>query len=489
MLDRIPFRRKLLGFYVVHVSILIILLGSLVTKVQGIDGTVELTQEQATDEVRLSEDRVYFGNGSVEAGFVLPETVRETRMDEVVSLGKGTKIRAIRYLPYAEATPNWIYEENAWSSVWTLKNSRVEQQLTLSTAGQTSANLGPLAVELVNPEVFSLLKAGISDQGDGAVRGTRFLLVDTKSGLSKAIPDIQNSYPIPGTRWVLKRTLAAKGSVVFFELSGAAEPLKFFPRYSAKPVTRHMEPDESSPLSLLDVSGFSGRNVLLLSRTSDGRIHYAILTRQGGRDSGVVDRSSLALPWMGLELTLREDHPSQRPEEGWRAGTASKDEAKNTKALLVRVENTSGGAEQLWVTNRQNAASRFGLTQAQIGTTLIKLPFSMQLERFKMDSVPGMANRPASYESFVRLSRPLENGDNTAHIYMNHPLKSGGYTFYQASYLQGEDGKYHSILSVNRDPGRPITYGGSLLLVFGLLIHFLIIYGYISVGSGSPKNV
>jgi cytochrome c biogenesis protein ResB len=72
---------------------------------------------------------------------------------------------------------------------------------------------------------------------------------------------------------------------------------------------------------------------------------------------------------------------------------------------------------------------------------------------------------------------------------MNNPLKTHGYTFYQSSYFLDQAGEYHSVLSVNRDPGRFVKYQGSLLLVLGLIVHFLIIYGIIKVdGATLPKR-
>ena len=55
---------------------------------------------------------------------------------------------------------------------------------------------------------------------------------------------------------------------------------------------------------------------------------------------------------------------------------------------------------------------------------------------------------------------------------MNNPLKYDGLTFYQASYFEAAKDTYGSVLSVNLDPGRPIKYLGSLLLVLGAIWHF-----------------
>jgi hypothetical protein len=100
----------------------------------------------------------------------------------------------------------------------------------------------------------------------------------------------------------------------------------------------------------------------------------------------------------------------------------------------------------------------------------VKLPFELTLTEFKMDKDPGTMN-PASYESFVKLF----TGKGTTekhHIFMNNPMKYDGFTFYQASYSQDEQGVYSSTLAVNVDQGRPLKYLGSLMLVFGSIWHY-----------------
>src|SRR5690606_14436862 len=85
-------------------------------------------------------------------------------------------------------------------------------------------------------------------------------------------------------------------------------------------------------------------------------------------------------------------------------------------------------------------------------------------------------NNPASYESFVTVfdGRNPEQGTSSHHVYMNNPLKYDGFTFYQSSYFPVGDNAFASVFSVNFDPGRPLKYFGSLLLVFGSIWHYII---------------
>ena len=56
---------------------------------------------------------------------------------------------------------------------------------------------------------------------------------------------------------------------------------------------------------------------------------------------------------------------------------------------------------------------------------------------------------------------------------MNEPLDYRGYKIYQSSYEEGKDGApTFSIFSVGKDPGMPVKYAGSILLVSGIALMF-----------------
>ena len=95
------------------------------------------------------------------------------------------------------------------------------------------------------------------------------------------------------------------------------------------------------------------------------------------------------------------------------------------------------------------------------------LPFGIRLDSFKIGTNPGTMDA-ASYESFVTVVDTLGSPLDTARIAMNEPLHHGGYTLYQASFVQQPGAPSTTILSVNRDPGRPFKYLGSLLTVLSI---------------------
>ena len=96
----------------------------------------------------------------------------------------------------------------------------------------------------------------------------------------------------------------------------------------------------------------------------------------------------------------------------------------------------------------------------------IDIGFNLSLKDFKIERYQGTM-RAASYKSVVEI-------DGKEHlISMNEPLKREGLTFYQSSFQEDERGyPTHSILSVNKDPGRFFKYLGCLVIALGILALF-----------------
>ena len=76
-----------------------------------------------------------------------------------------------------------------------------------------------------------------------------------------------------------------------------------------------------------------------------------------------------------------------------------------------------------------------------------------------------------AYESDIR---KVEDGvEEPVLISMNEPLRHGGYTFYQSSFIEGR-GAETTVLSAVRNAGRLLPYISSLVMCLGLLIHLIV---------------
>ncbi|CCF80328.1 Putative cytochrome C-type biogenesis protein [Helicobacter bizzozeronii CCUG 35545] len=83
-----------------------------------------------------------------------------------------------------------------------------------------------------------------------------------------------------------------------------------------------------------------------------------------------------------------------------------------------------------------------------------------------MERYPGSMS-PSSYASEIEVLDSKDQLIMPYRIFMNHVLDYGGYRFFQSSYDRDEKG---TILSVNRDPGKNLTYLGYAVLILGALL-------------------
>lgn len=95
--------------------------------------------------------------------------------------------------------------------------------------------------------------------------------------------------------------------------------------------------------------------------------------------------------------------------------------------------------------------------------------YSLTLLDFKHDLYPG-TDIPKNFSSNVRILNPDSGEDRTHLIYMNHPLRMDGKTYYQASYA---DENTISIFQVVDNPLWQLPYIACILITVGMTYLFL----------------
>lgn len=94
--------------------------------------------------------------------------------------------------------------------------------------------------------------------------------------------------------------------------------------------------------------------------------------------------------------------------------------------------------------------------------------YSLTLHDFSHDLYEG-TKIPKNFSSQVSIVNQETQESFKELIYMNHPLRYEGKTYYQASYGKNDT---LSVLQVVENPGRSLPYISSLLICVGLLVHF-----------------
>jgi hypothetical protein len=112
------------------------------------------------------------------------------------------------------------------------------------------------------------------------------------------------------------------------------------------------------------------------------------------------------------------------------------------------------------------------------------MPFSVTLKHFSHDVYPG-TDIPRNFSSLVRLVDTERHEDRDVLIWMNHPLRYRGLTFYQSSYGKGDT---LSVLQVVRNPGWLLPYLACAIVSLGMAWHFLLALGVLA-SAGSPRRL
>jgi hypothetical protein len=95
-------------------------------------------------------------------------------------------------------------------------------------------------------------------------------------------------------------------------------------------------------------------------------------------------------------------------------------------------------------------------------------PFAIQLVQFSHDRYAG-TEIPKNFSSRIRLLDPSRHEDRETLIYMNHPLRYQGMTFYQSGF---DNNDTTTILQVVKNPSWLIPYISCTLIAFGMVLQF-----------------
>lgn len=450
---RLPFKKRLSGFYTIHAGLIILFIGSFFTYINGIDGSIQLLPNTPAHKIVVNEDLLQINFTTKAYTVTLPYTPFEKNLNLELN---GVKI--LKFLPSAEKKTNWIkhksHNREQHSSSYQLFNDNMSQEFTLSLSPRSDFK-SMLRMGLLNlhymPKV--LLPCFKKESKSGyilwnLITGECFTAEEKKLNIGKTDK---------GNEFVL--------------LKQGKEYLKFFPNFSPVPVHDDLTKIHNSPFRILSKKIFEEKPNLFLFGNDISFYHKR-------KKNWVVKPAKdqvVKLPWMGFKLRLIRHSSELVPVESPVYVRPVQDNGKiisgDTKAVLVEYKK-----QQYWVMSDAPLELSNGKDKIRFIITPkeIQIPYQITLDKFKMNTNPG-TNDPASYESFVQvLDGRTQEGIIKSHVFMNNPLKYDGFTYYQASYFPIGPEQYGSVLSVNYDPGRFFKYLGSLFIVLGSIWHYLL---------------
>ena len=152
--------------------------------------------------------------------------------------------------------------------------------------------------------------------------------------------------------------------------------------------------------------------------------------------------------------------------------TDEKEYEKNISGIVYRIYDSNSDEDGIYIGYlgqpvTQSIKENYLIILRRLRTYV---PFKIQLIDFKKVLHPG-TNIAKSYSSDINLIQ--NNISRKVLIQMNEPLRHQGYTFYQASFMEGESGDV-TVLAAVKNYGRVFPYIATIIMCIGLLFHMFI---------------
>ena len=179
--------------------------------------------------------------------------------------------------------------------------------------------------------------------------------------------------------------------------------------------------------------------------------------------------AAIALSLAGTLLAFAQENPPAPPAAEPKAAPA--EEQNMTSAYVEFLKDGKSLGVWLLSSALQPQPVQIGNEVWQVAMRLRRnyLPFSLTLKEFHHDKYPG-TDIPKNFSSLVRLKDTEKGEDRDVLIYMNHPLRYRGRTFFQASFGKGDT---LSVFQVVENPGAQLPYWACGIVALGLAWHFI----------------
>lgn len=188
---------------------------------------------------------------------------------------------------------------------------------------------------------------------------------------------------------------------------------------------------------------------------------------------------TIELPNLPFSIYVEQFFQNAQLKPGGAAGpniielppTNDDDEIDNTAALLQIKEGAKiigRFVVALALSQRQEFSVNGETYHIALRQKRYYLPFSLTLKNFTHEVYPG-TDIPKNFASQVHLQNPTTGESRDALIYMNHPLRYAGMTFYQASYGKNDT---LSIFQVVKNPAWVTPYLSCAIVTLGLVLQF-----------------
>ena len=503
---------KLLGFFIAHFGILVLLLGAYQTFLEGIEGQIALVEGEKADSIRLSDWGKFTVSREPMAGneharldmFPFQTGMADWPEGKIYDGWEeqgGVKLKVLKYYGHARADENWIPDKtkNGEPAIrFAIAHADGKTMLESWLAGEPLGGPGIPKIEILQAPVDSMredfLNPPKSDEDENGVLSVHY------DGRMQRIPVSKNI----GKRIALENN---KIEVEIAKYFANAKPIGTaqFESQGEEPKNPLLDlniylPDRKEPLRELAFAEFPTMSLVAMHggdcpvklwyhhtsapagvdflRTPDGKLYCRV-----GRDGKYVSQGEVKEGTSvdiaeKFKLKLLQILPFAKHKVLPQPVLSTPGE-KNAGDDAALVEVESGGVkESVWLMRNdpkygfQWISTPKGNLSIQFGDESIALGFSLKLLKFTRVLNPGRMG-DAAFISSVEVVDEARGLDQEREISMNNPLTQDKYTFYQSDCNELSDGRKVSILSVAYDPGRFLKYLGCVMICGGMALKYL----------------
>ena len=512
VVNRFPLQKKHTGFAITHLGIILILIGSLISKTFGIEGELMLeegvTGHQMTIFMKPMIQIMSLESNQIWTFPVQARALPWSGRQELKSKPRTPfRLHLLHYYQKALAEEKVLMAKTGSPALHMMFKGAAAsfgQWFFLNDPRRNRIDLGPASIQFSYDAITPRKKGNLSEWGvihfyfaDGKhlrvlldqlsvgqslpIKGTPFH-VKVEQILKDAV--VEEAYLVEGSgEWQnpalmlsLKTDTFSEQHVVFARFPG------FRTLQSAGLSKARVQINYEVPGVVSDV----GENELRFTYNPDGFPTYEIKKANKIQGSNVVLGEWVETDWMDFKFSVDQYLNHATIEQ---IVTPLSPESSRQDALpLIQIELQDGQAiKKRWLTYGQLNEITLGGSHYHIAYNLQAFPlgFQLQLNDFIVETDPG-TNRPASFRSNVTLKDVARGIDREQVISMNHPLKHRGFKVFQAGYELSPGKPEISIFSIARDPGNVIKYAGTIIMVAGILMLFYV-KQFSTLKSSDPK--
>ena len=547
--SRWPWKKHHVAFLVTHLGIIVLLFGSLIGRIWGIEGTITLFKgEPPTNRLLVDERqlRVRDTDGIIKgykAEFINRMPTAE-RPRDLGPLASGARLSIVAHAPAVEGKLNpkplseggspavhftvktammgqqldgWLLAEDAHAEHGSFNMGLATIDLKKGTAPPVAPNesSGPAEVE-IEESIFAFTKAPDQQVGKvakGGSAGAKVVLAQPANG------DKGQVTVTMGEKTWTHDVAANLGKEVPLEGSSFTMRVEsFWPDFridNGKPVSVSEQPNNPALVVTLRGRGVpaaapadphggetapaAAPNRLTLFIADDGAVTYDLVSRKNGRSTGKLDLNTpLPTGWADWELTVDRTMQNADHWMDFRPVTGTPTSPNMPDGIRIRVQPQNGGeAIEQWVPAGWQIMVPTAPMPLQVsyGWRIEQLPIALELLDFEVQRNEG-SDSPAGFKSTVRVT-DRDGATATGQCWMNNPFSYPGqwwrtwsgltYKMSQASWNPENLGQ--STVQILRDPGWLLKWIGSLLICAGIyMLFYMKQFRRPTAGSSAPAT-